>query len=64
MHTRQLKVVRIGLPRVGYYKFVPWINLSGVWLKNAGFEIGDNITVSTGTGFLMIWKEKPQTDAL
>lgn len=26
-------------------KQVPKINISGAWLQNAGFEIGDNVTV-------------------
>lgn len=25
---------------------VPWLNLSGLWLQKAGFDIGDSISIS------------------
>jgi len=57
MDTRRLKVVKKYEPRIGYYKPFPWINISGKWVEKAGFDIGDNIQVSVGKSFLMIWKE-------
>ncbi|RXK81267.1 SymE family type I addiction module toxin [Filimonas effusa] len=39
-----------------YYKNVPWINLSGVWLQNAGFNTGDTISISIEENCLIISK--------
>ncbi|MBV8252332.1 MAG: SymE family type I addiction module toxin [Chitinophaga sp.] len=35
-------------------KTVPWLNLSGVWLEKAGFEISDHIIISVENGVLTI----------
>lgn len=49
--TRNLKVCE----QSGYkYKATPTITLKGQWLKEAGFEIGDYITVTVEDGKLII----------
>lgn len=51
MKTRNLKVYE----QSGYkYKATPAIMLKGQWLKEAGFEIGDYITVTVEDGKLII----------
>ena len=51
MKTRNLKVYE----QSGYkYKATPAIMLKGQWLKDAGFEIGDYITVTVEDGKLII----------
>lgn len=42
---RQLTVYRKFLPRVYQYAVMPEIRLCGKWLKEAGFECGDEVTV-------------------
>lgn len=62
LNTRYLKVTSKGIYRpskfVGcsYYKNVPWINLSGVWLQNAGFNTGDTLIISIEENSLIISK--------
>ena len=33
---------------------VPWLNLSGLWLAEAGFDIGDEIDISVAKDTLII----------
>ncbi len=35
-------------------KQVPWLNVSGVWLKQAGFEVGNEIEVTISENELVI----------
>jgi len=35
-------------------KTVPWLNVSGLWLKNAGFNIGDRVSITTREKLLII----------
>ncbi|MFZ4863223.1 SymE family type I addiction module toxin [Sphingobacterium sp. Mn56C] len=35
-------------------KNVPWLNLSGIWLEEAGFNIGDLVRVVSRSGLLLI----------
>jgi len=35
-------------------KDVPWLNLSGIWLAEAGFNIGDTVRVVRRSGLLLI----------
>lgn len=35
-------------------KNVPWLNLSGIWLAEAGFNIGDTVRVVRRSGLLLI----------
>lgn len=44
--TRIAKIHAKGAPRTEHSKTVPWLNLSGVWLEKAGFDVGDNIAIA------------------
>lgn len=64
---RTLTVSRIGQPRKGG-KFgtagtnwvnVPFIRLSGKYLQNAGFEIGDSIEVEFSNGCIILRHPSP-----
>lgn len=46
------------VPRTGDHIRVPWVNLSGHWLSQAGFKIGDRISVTIGKDSLRIKKIK------
>jgi len=37
-------------------RFVPSLSLAGKWLREAGFEIGQNVTISIKAGQLVISK--------
>lgn len=37
-----------------HYKSLPWLNVSSVWLQEAGFNIGDRLAVSVEQGQLVI----------
>ncbi|MGO4294391.1 SymE family type I addiction module toxin [Chitinophaga sp. RAB17] len=54
LNDRKAKLHYKSAPRVYEYKKVPWINLSGLWLEKAGFDIGDSITISVNEGALTI----------
>jgi len=45
-NSRKVKLQCKAVPRSYDYKRVPWLNLSGVWLEKAGFNIGDMIAIS------------------
>jgi hypothetical protein len=57
-NSRKAKLHYKSVPRLYEFKKVPWINLSGFWLSKAGFEIGDNITISVTKETLLIKLEK------
>lgn len=40
-------------------RVVPHISLSGLWLKEAGFQIGDTLTITIKKECLIIRKNKP-----
>ena len=35
---------------------VPWLNVSGLWLENAGFNVGDPIEIMVSKGKLIVKK--------
>uniref|UniRef100_F4C8X7 Toxin SymE-like domain-containing protein n=1 Tax=Sphingobacterium sp. (strain 21) TaxID=743722 RepID=F4C8X7_SPHS2 len=35
-------------------KSVPWLNVSGVWLEQAGFHVGDQVTITVEQNQLII----------
>jgi toxic protein SymE len=35
-------------------KWVPWLNISGLWLERAGFHIGDQVEITVKDNLLMI----------
>lgn len=66
---RKIKVYQTARRRRFQVRFVPQIKISGEWLKEAGFEIGDFFTVVTAGPILQIirttteaqekrWKQK------
>jgi len=52
--NRKAKLHFKNVPRECKYKTVPWLNLSGLWLEQAGFEIGDQIDISVSKDTLVI----------
>lgn len=53
MNFRRLKIAYIWQGK----KQVPKINISGTWLKNAGFEIGHNIKIDIKKNQIIITNE-------
>ncbi|WP_119081114.1 SymE family type I addiction module toxin [Chitinophaga alhagiae] len=54
-NVRYLKLGVKGHPRDGYrYKNLPWLNVSAVWLEQAGFHIGDQLEITVSDGYLEI----------
>lgn len=51
---RSAKLHYKSTPRLCEYKQVPWLNLSGLWLEKAGFNVGDNISISVAKKTLVI----------
>jgi toxic protein SymE len=39
-------------------KNVPWLNVSGVWLEQAGFHVGDHVQITIEQNQLIIKNEK------
>ena len=62
--TRQAKVLTIGYPplktkpHTGAWRNVPWINLRGFWLEQAGFTIGMQYTIEVYDGKLVFTATK------
>lgn len=50
MSFRSLKIAYLWQGK----KRVPRINISGQWLKNAGFEIGDNVKLKISNNQIII----------
>ncbi|PVD49352.1 hypothetical protein DC498_25475 [Terrimonas sp.] len=36
------------------YKAVPWLNVSGLWLEQAGFKVGDAVEITVEQNTLII----------
>lgn len=53
-NTRLIKLGGKAHPRDRGYKYLPWLNLSGVWLEQAGFAIGDQLEITVCNGHLEI----------
>lgn len=43
-------------------KTVPWLNINGLWLEDAGFKIGDQIQIDVSNNQLTITKLPVQGD--
>lgn len=53
--VRYIKLSGKAHPRDNHqYKNLPWLNMSGVWLQEAGFNIGDRLQVNVSQGQLTI----------
>lgn len=48
------KIHEKGVERSYGWKTVPWLNLSGVWLEKAGFDIGDSIAITVSSNKILI----------
>lgn len=35
-------------------KYVPWLNVNGVWLERAGFKVGDTVEITVENNMLTI----------
>ena len=56
VHTRKIRC--ISSPRSTFLRRLPSISLAGVWLKEAGFEVGDFARIIVSDGLLVIRCEK------
>lgn len=54
INTRRIKICRKTVSRSDYSERLPSINLTGVWLRNCGFQIGDTVEIIYGTNKLVI----------
>lgn len=61
--TRRVKVHGLYRPGVITWgsnhntgKYVPWLNVNGLWLERAGFKIGDHIEIDVKNNQLIIKK--------
>ncbi|HVI46354.1 MAG TPA: SymE family type I addiction module toxin [Chitinophaga sp.] len=52
--NKTAKIHKKGVPQTYGWKTVPWLNLSGVWLEKAGFDIGDSIAIEVAPNKIMI----------
>lgn len=41
---------------------VPWLNVSGLWLEQAGFKVGDQLEITVGNKTLKIKKKAVHGD--
>lgn len=44
-------------PGCGAWRRIPWINLRGFWLEQAGFQIGTSYTIEIHDGILIFTAE-------
>lgn len=56
---RQVKLQPKHRPVNGKNKNVPWLNVSGVWLEELGFKVGDVVRISTREKLLIIEPAEP-----
>jgi Toxin SymE, type I toxin-antitoxin system len=55
MNPKPVRILKIyNIKKSRYRKTVPWINLSGMWLNEAGFAIGQEIKVTIRKQLLVI----------
>jgi len=47
---------------LGQNKEVPWLNVSGLWLEQAGFNIGDRLKITVENGRLIIINQRANGD--
>lgn len=52
--TRQMKVCGKYHHRAGHGRDLPCLSMSGLWLENAGFKIGDQLQISVENNKLII----------
>ncbi|TWF39567.1 type I toxin-antitoxin system toxin SymE [Chitinophaga polysaccharea] len=54
MQSKTARIHARGGERADGRKTVPWLNLSGIWLEKAGFDIGDGISISVAPNSITI----------
>lgn len=54
INTRRIKICRKTVDRSDYSVRLPSINLTGVWLRNCGFQIGDTVEITCSANKLVI----------
>lgn len=54
LHSR-FRAVQRGCTGSGY-KEIPWLNVSGIWLEQAGFPVGDAVEITVEQNTLLIKK--------
>ena len=52
--SRPLKLQKKCSPRICRYRLVPELRLSGIWLEQAGFEIGQMVEIKISKNLLTI----------
>jgi toxic protein SymE len=52
--TKQIKLQSKHREQSGGQKIVPWLNVSGVWLEELGFKVGDMVSITTREKLLII----------
>lgn len=52
--TKQIKLQPKHREQSGGQKIVPWLNVSGVWLEELGFKVGDMVSITTREKLLII----------
>lgn len=57
--SRQVKLQPKHRSLNGGNKNVPWLNVSGVWLEELGFKVGDVVRISTRDKLLIIEPAEP-----
>lgn len=63
--TRLIKLHGKYQPVSGHYsggRDVPWLNISGLWLEQAGFKVGDQLEILVGRRVLKIKKKATHGD--
>ena len=60
VNTRKIRC--LSFPRSTYNRRLPSISLAGVWLKKAGFEVGDFARITVADGVLVISCERLPDD--
>jgi toxic protein SymE len=69
MQTKTIRQVKIysryrtsGKRGLGQNKEVPWLNVSGLWLQQAGFNIGDRLKITVENNRLTIINQQTDGD--
>lgn len=52
--TKQIRLQPKHRELSGGQKIVPWLNVSGVWLEDLGFKVGDLVSITTREKLLII----------
>lgn len=53
-NNRQIKLQPKHRDQSGNHTIVPWLNISGVWLEELGFKVGDMVKITTRDRLLII----------